>query len=555
VNARIDLSRGVEGAKYDAAIAIDADLGDLSPAIFRFFELYQLDWRKHIQHVSGLVDLSATMSGALSVNNMVPPADFDILATPKGALISLKGPPGPFHLSRGNVEIARNSIKFENLMMTVTGGDAVLNGFAASLKEGVAMRDLTLDLHQFPSDLWLSLLVDPNDLAMHGPIGGRVILNTARKDPKTILPAGKLTLTKGDVQFNFLRAPIVVQGATLTMDRKELVLSMPGSLLDKQPIDFKITVPDFRNPTLRIDAVVQSLNFEVMKFIRMPWSPSTPPINFPLPSSGHIEARFGNLGAFQMSNIETDFYRKADGAWSVYNFSADAYSGKMKMDLIGRAEDNWIHLYGGLTDADPVPLFTMGGKIERSPLLGSMSLATDLWANSDTNFYNTLSGEAALTVRDGTLDKFTLLSRLLSFIDIKRWLTKGLPDPRVVGIPFDKLMADFKGSKGVFNTDNFVLQGPVMDITAKGSLNFSDSSLDMEVGMFPFDTVDWVLNKIPLIGDRIGAGTGKLVAAYFQVRGPIGDPSITPKPITSVAEFVMKTLGMPINLIRPNTIK
>jgi hypothetical protein len=77
----------------------------------------------------------------------------------------------------------------------------------------------------------------------------------------------------------------------------------------------------------------------------------------------------------------------------------------------------------------------------------------------------------------------------------------------------------------------------------------------MQIGMYPFDTVDWVLNKIPLIGERIGAGTGKLVAAYFQVSGPVSDPSIFPKPITSVAEFVKKTLGMPINIIRPNTIK
>jgi len=63
------------------------------------------------------------------------------------------------------------------------------------------------------------------------------------------------------------------------------------------------------------------------------------------------------------------------------------------------------------------------------------------------------------------------------------------------------------------------------------------------------------LDKIPIIGERIGAGTGKLVAAYFQVRGPVSDPWILPKPITSVAEFVKKTLGMPINIIRPNTIK
>ena len=94
-----------------------------------------------------------------------------------------------------------------------------------------------------------------------------------------------------------------------------------------------------------------------------------------------------------------------------------------------------------------------------------------------------------------------------------------------------------------------------MDITASGSVQFGAGTLDMQVGMFPFDTVDWVLNHIPLIGDRIGSGTGKMVAAYFHVKGPVSDPSILPQPIASVTNFVKKTLGMPINIIRPNTIK
>jgi uncharacterized protein YhdP len=144
---------------------------------------------------------------------------------------------------------------------------------------------------------------------------------------------------------------------------------------------------------------------------------------------------------------------------------------------------------------------------------------------------------------------------MLALIDIKNWLSAKIPDPRENGVPFKSILTDFKGSGGLFYSDNFVLQGPVMDITATGSLQFGASALDMQVGMYPFDTVDWVLNKIPIIGERIGSGTGKLVAAYFQVEGPVSDPSIVPKPITSVAEFVKKTLGMPINIIRPNTIK
>ena len=555
VAARADLSHGVEGAKYQAGMAIDADLVELSPAISRFAENYKLERRERVERIGGRIDLTASASGVLSTSKFVPPVDYRLLANPKDTLIVVKGPPGPFHLSRGAVAIAPGSIKFENLMIAVTGGDAVLNGAVSSLKQGVAMHDLTLDLHQFPSEVWLSLLIDPADLALRGPIGGHVVLNSDPKDPEVILPAGKLTLTKGEVQFNFLRAPLEVQGATVKMDRQTLVLSMPGSRLEQQPIDFKITVQDFRHPSIRIDALVQKLDLEVMRFVRMPWTPPTPPLNFAIPASGHIEARFGNLAAFQMSDIKTDFIRQATGDWRVYNFSANAYRGNMTMDLTGRGPDNWIHMKGSIVDADPSPMFMLGGKNDHSPLLGPTSIAVDLWADTDLDFYNTLAGDISLTARDGTLDKFTLLSRLLSFIDIKNWLTAQFPDPRVSGIPFKTLMADFKGSRGVFYTDNFVLHGPVLDITASGSLQFSDSRLDMRVGMFPFDTVDWVLNKIPLIGTRVGAGTGKLVAAYFQVSGPLSDPSITPKPITSVTEFVMKTLGMPINIIRPNTIK
>jgi len=35
----------------------------------------------------------------------------------------------------------------------------------------------------------------------------------------------------------------------------------------------------------------------------------------------------------------------------------------------------------------------------------------------------------------------------------------------------------------------------------------------------------------------------------------VRDPSVTPAPVTSIAEIIKKTLGLPINIIRPNTIK
>ena len=553
--ANANLGNGIGGADYKISVNVDADLAELYPAIAKSLDLYQLKERDRLERLSGRVQMVATASGKLSAKTLDAPKDYQVRADALGAVLTIKGSPGPLKVSRGTVTINPGSIKFDHLMLAATGGDATLDGAVNFAKPGIAVHDLTLGLHDFPSETWLALLVDPSDFAVSGPIGGKVVVNSDPGNPGAMTPEGKLTLTKGGVKFNFLRSPILVQGATLTMRHKQLVLSMPGSKLEDQAINFRISVPDYTHPSIRIDATLQKLDLEVMKFVRMPWSPATPPIHFEVPCSGHIEARAGNLAAFQMTDLKTDFARDPAGDWHVYNMSATAYRGKMKLDLTGRAPDNWIHMTGSATDMDPAPLFMLGGKNKQSPLLGHLFLAIDLWANTDTNFFETLAGDLSVTVRDGTLNKFTLLSRLLSFIDIKNWLSAQIPDPRVNGVPFKTIITDFKGEGGLFYTDNFVLQGPVMDVTANGSIQFGAGALDMQVGMFPFDTVDWVLNHIPLIGERIGAGTGKLVAAYFHVSGPVSDPSITPKPITSVAEFVKKTLGMPINIIRPNTIK
>jgi hypothetical protein len=553
--ASANLGNGIEGADYQTSVNVDADLAELFPAIAKSLELYQLRERDRLKRLSGRVEMVATASGKLSATTLGAPKDYQVRADAIGAVITIKGSPGPLKVSRGTVTVDPRSIKFDHLMLAATGGDATLDGAAIFAKQGIAMRDLTLGLHNFPSETWLALLADPSDLAVSGPIGGKVVVNSDPRNPGAMIPEGKLTLAKGDVKFNFLRSPIVVQGATLTMRHQELLLSMPGSKLEGQAINFRVTVPDYLHPSIRIDATVQKLDLEVMNFVRMPWSPATPPIHFPVPCSGHIEARAGNLAAFQMTDLKTDFTRDPAGDWHVYNMSATAYRGRVKLDLIGRAPDNWIHMTGSAIDMDPAPLFMLGGKNKESPLLGHLFLAIDLWANTDTNFFETLAGDISVTVRDGTLNKFTLLSRLLSFIDVKNWLSAQIPDPRIHGIPFKTIITDFKGKSGLFYTDNFVLQGPVMDVTANGSIQLGGSALDMQVGMFPFDTVDWVLNHIPLIGERLGAGTGKMVAAYFHVSGPVSDPSITPKPIASVAQFVKKTLGMPINIIRPNTIK
>ena len=152
LSASASLGNGIEGADYKTSVGVDADLAELFPAIARSLELYQLQQRDRLEHLSGRVQLVATASGKLSVKTPVPPKNYQVRADAIGAVLAIKGSPGPLKVSRGTVIIDPASIKFDNVMLAATGGNATLDGTVNFAKQGVNVHDVTLGLHDFPSD-------------------------------------------------------------------------------------------------------------------------------------------------------------------------------------------------------------------------------------------------------------------------------------------------------------------------------------------------------------------------------------------------------------------
>jgi hypothetical protein len=367
------------------------------------------------------------------------------------------------------------------------------------------------------------------------------------------LITGLLTIGPGELRFGFLRSPIAVQTMTVALDGQGMKIEVPGAALEGSPVNLTMTMAQFANPILLLDANASTLDFEVMHFIRMPWSPKTPSEMFDLPIEGHIATDRGRFGKLQLSNVNTDFDRM-NGEWRVRNFTARSLEGQMKLNLSGRSgPDNHIHIKAFIDSIDARALCILMG--QTSPALtGRMSATGDLWADTDVDFFASLTGKIAISAVKGTLNRFVLVTRVLSFIDLKNWLTARLPDPRVAGIPFDTLSTTLNGTNGDFHTNDLRLVGPVMEVTASGHVRLSDNTLDMVISLIPFDTANWLVRHIPIIGANLAGGSHGLVAAYFQVSGPIDNPSVVPKPITSLAAFVAKALSIPINIIAPNTI-
>ncbi len=554
VSARFDFAKKFDALAYQLSLKCDASLGQLFPALRRGMERLKVAAAKQIQSLGGRLNISASATGAFQLDNPTLPEKYRATIEANRATLTAKGAPGPIEFANGSVVIEPGRLKFTKLRLRTTGGDGIVDGAFNLDRSGIHVRDVTVELHDMPAGLWLALAVDPDSLNVQGPIGGKVRLRADPSKPGGVLANGRLVVSSGAVQFGFLRAPMQVQGASVNLDGRALSVNMPSSTLEGSPLDFRMTIADLADPTLRIDANVDRLDFEVMKFIRLPWTPSAPPVEFLLPVKGHIEARSGNLSKLQMKSIKTDFWR-INGDWKVYNFTANAFNGTADLEISGRGKDDWIQIHGKVANMDVGQIFLMSPGRTESPIVGKMWVAADLSADTNNDFFETLGGRASITVRNGTLNRFKLLSRMLATIDLKSWLTANIPDPTVAGIPFQSILFDLKGDKGVFTTENFLLQGPVMEITADGDVNFSESSIDMKLAAFPLNTFNWLLSKIPLIGGNMAGSAGTVVAAYFHAHGPISDPSVTPMPITSVAEIVKKTLGLPINVIRPNTIK
>lgn len=552
LTARFDLSQGLDQVPYQVGLKADADMAELKPATEKLLDVFDVQDRDRLQTLQGTAHVEANASGRLRRQTPTRPENYFVQIEPHNLTARFRGAPGPISIASGTVIVEPDVIRLEKVSARATGGTADFDGDLRIAASGVHTRGITIDVHQMPMELWLPIAVDPDDFSSTGDLGGKVIVSS--DGDGGFLVNGKLTLLKGKVQFGFMRSPILAHPAVINLHDHSVKVLMPGAELEKSPIDFNITIPDIRHPQIRLDVVVQKLDIEVLKFVRLPWEPPTPSHPPKLPVTGHIVAREANLESFGMTNTKTDFTYD-HGDWRVYNLTAQAFEGDLNVELAGRRKDDWIHVLTRINGMNLGSVFLLSPKFKNEPISGHADMNTDVWGDTDGDFFATLAGNMSVKVYDGNLHRFTLLSRLLGFIDLRSWITANVPDPRIAGVQFRTLTADFKGDQGVFYTDNLKLDGPVMDIVASGNVNLDQSTLDMKIGMIPFNTVNWLLSSVPVVGENVAGGTKSIIAAYFNVRGPISDPSVTPAPITSVAELLKKTLGLPVNLIRPDTIK
>jgi len=86
-------------------------------------------------------------------------------------------------------------------------------------------------------------------------------------------------------------------------------------------------------------------------------------------------------------------------------------------------------------------------------------------------------------------------------------------------------------------------------MTGVGKIDVPKDELDFVLAVRPFAGLDTALSYIPLLGRGVAAIKNSFLVASFNIQGPIDNPTITPAPLSTLAEWFWGVLGIPKNMI------
>jgi uncharacterized protein involved in outer membrane biogenesis len=181
--------------------------------------------------------------------------------------------------------------------------------------------------------------------------------------------------------------------------------------------------------------------------------------------------------------------------------------------------------------------------------------------------YPTLNGKAELLLEHGHVFKSEKRAtwKIISILNLPAVL-QGKVDLEKEGLPYNKVTATVTVRNGLFETENLIIDSPIVKITAAGNYDLPTDQVDMVWAVSPFGSYSQFLKTIPLFG-RLFAGERKGVAtAMFSVKGAIEDPEVTYMPMKSFAtgvtglaqlavDLLKNTVMLPIDLVTPDENK
>lgn len=183
---------------------------------------------------------------------------------------------------------------------------------------------------------------------------------------------------------------------------------------------------------------------------------------------------------------------------------------------------------------------------------GNYSISGNLKSqgNMDTLFHN-LNGKISFHSSDGRIYKLTLLSRILSVINISKFIQGRLPDIIQHGFAYNSIDIKADVKKDRLFLKSAVIKGVDMTLTFNGWIDMLKDKMKITCLVAPFRTADMVIKYIPVLGRILN---GQLVSIPVKVTGRLNNPDVLLLPASEVGKglinIMRRTLEAPFRLLK-----
>ena len=503
---------------------------------------------------------------------------------PREASLVQKGNPLPLILKEGEISFSNSGIGFSKTRVQSGSSSLVLDGWirgenvnlstggALDLKQLFSLMKSPLFPDQIRSQVegiqelsgravvrlkWQGKMEDWIGAFKEGEIRLRGIDLQHREIPVPLSRfEGFISATPGQIRFDDLKgkigdSPITVSGALSRRSPSSSASSQKVGeglgLAESGRFSFQISSPHLDlDPLFPKRKEPSPISFEKIRDGLSKWS-----------IDGKIKVDQAKYRSFQCQDLNVEM-KTTDGRLFFSSLQFKANGGDLWGEGWVKPTENGIRIeikprVSNMEARAFIRALFEKGEEERVMITGRVHIDKVELRGEGENFgrmKESLNGGLRFEMENGVVERFNILSKIFSILNVSQLLKGRLPDLKTKGLPYHQIRANFHVKDGVATTEDFLVDSDAMRITLLGKIDLGKNLIDARIGVHPLVTIDTILSSVPIAGYILTGEDRGFISYFYQVKGNLDDPKIEAIPFKFVEEstwgIVKRLLGTPL---------
>jgi uncharacterized protein YhdP len=342
--------------------------------------------------------------------------------------------------------------------------------------------------------------------------------------------------------------------ASCTLRKDAITLRSVSGLINSSNFNLSGVYLTGRTPQATIYVTSSKLDLDELRMF------SSPPQKAESQKSPRLDVKLslnvetGNIGKLTFSKLSAAAQQES-GTLYLQNLTAGVLGGKLTAKgriAPGGEQGDRYDLAFDIIRADAEKLFT-ALDISRE-VTGTLALHGNLTARGNTllDIKKSALGNLQLNMNSGKLRKFNTLSKVFSILNVSQLLRFKLPDMVSGGMPYSSIKGSIAVKEGILSTQDLFISSNAINVSIVGNVDIVKEELNLTLGAQPLQTVDKIVNRIPIVGWLLTGKDKDLMTAYFEAKGKWSDPQVSAIPVKSMGKGIMnifiRAFQLPVKL-------